>query len=270
MSSLSCDLMKVTLLDCRRTNRFRFCTQMVRKETKCLLIWWRQLQLFLNIGLKELKRFSREFKTSARTLRQTTYLSNKRGKTQVRIWEMTLSCKWRLLRLLTHTLALKKWSRGILNFTNAEVNDEVILLLTPTLFRWHSTLCDYFPDRDHNGVLSFEEIRKLVTELNINMPNESVRTIFQKVDLDSSGQLDKDEFIDFVRLLRERWAIDAVYYSLPSCFTVVGFRTASCYVESVAIWSNCCVSPCPPAMFEYCSPKPHGNIRLCTTYSIWT
>lgn len=156
------------------------------------------------------------------------------------------------------------------------MNDEVILLLTPTLFRWHSTLCDYFPDRDHNGVLSFEEIRKLVTELNINMPNESVRTIFQKVDLDSSGQLDKDEFIDFVRLLRERWAIDAIYYSLSSWFTVVGFRTASCYVESVVIWSSCCVSPLPSsyvwgivlrnrmAIFDCVQPTAYGHNFCCS------
>jgi Ca2+-binding EF-hand superfamily protein len=36
------------------------------------------------------------------------------------------------------------------------------------------------------------------------MPKTSVRKIFEKVDLDRSGQLDIDEFIDFVRLLRER------------------------------------------------------------------
>lgn len=62
----------------------------------------------------------------------------------------------------------------------------------------------FIADRDHNGVLSFNEIIKLVAELNINMPKTSVRKIFEKVDLDRSGQLDIDEFIDFVRLLRER------------------------------------------------------------------
>lgn len=37
------------------------------------------------------------------------------------------------------------------------------------------------------------------------MPKASVRAIFDKVDLDKSGQLDIDEFMDFVKLLRERY-----------------------------------------------------------------
>lgn len=54
-------------------------------------------------------------------------------------------------------------------------------------------------------MLTFNEIIKLVVELNIYMPKASVRTIFDKVDLDKSGQLDIDEFMDFVKLLRERY-----------------------------------------------------------------
>ena len=44
------------------------------------------------------------------------------------------------------------------------------------------------------------------------MPKASVRAIFDKVDLDKSGQLDIDEFMDFVKLLRER------YYSVLRSF----------------------------------------------------
>lgn len=63
---------------------------------------------------------------------------------------------------------------------------------------------------DHNGVLTFNEIIKLVTVLNIYMPKASIRAIFDKVDLDKSGQLDIDEFMDFVKLLRERYFISFI------------------------------------------------------------
>jgi EF hand len=63
-------------------------------------------------------------------------------------------------------------------------------------------------------VLTFNEIIKLVTELNIYMPKASIRAIFDKVDLDKSGQLDMDEFMDFVKLLRERYLISLCFYFL--------------------------------------------------------
>ena len=37
------------------------------------------------------------------------------------------------------------------------------------------------------------------------MPKASVKAIFQKVDIDNSGQLSIDEFTDFISLLRERY-----------------------------------------------------------------
>ena len=77
--------------------------------------------------------------------------------------------------------------------------DEKIINITLNIF-----CINTFSDIDHNGVLTFNEILKLVTELNIYMPKASVRAIFDKVDLDKSGQLDIDEFMDFVKLLRER------------------------------------------------------------------
>lgn len=68
-----------------------------------------------------------------------------------------------------------------------------------------SILIQLIADRDHNGYLSFNEITQLVAELNINMPKASVKAIFQKVDIDNSGQLSIDEFTDFIALLRERF-----------------------------------------------------------------
>ena len=52
--------------------------------------------------------------------------------------------------------------------------------------------------------MSFAEITKLVAELNINMTKSSVKVIFDRVDVDKSGQLNIEEFTEFVRQLRDR------------------------------------------------------------------
>jgi phosphatidylinositol phospholipase C delta len=69
-------------------------------------------------------------------------------------------------------------------------------------------------DADHSGTLNAKEIIGLVASINVNLPNDQVKTLFKKYDVDQSGSLDFVEFIEFMTFLRKRPELEAVWTSV--------------------------------------------------------
>lgn len=66
-------------------------------------------------------------------------------------------------------------------------------------------------DADGSGTLSEPEIIALVASMNISMPTEAVRKIFNTFDNDGSGSLNFEEFTEFIEVLRQRFLFDYYY-----------------------------------------------------------
>lgn len=59
-------------------------------------------------------------------------------------------------------------------------------------------------DGDHNGSLSTREVINLVASINVNLPNNKVKELYKKFDVDQNGILDFEEFVAFMGYLRKR------------------------------------------------------------------
>lgn len=59
-------------------------------------------------------------------------------------------------------------------------------------------------DADHSGTLSSKEVIQLISSININLSQETVRAMYNKFDIDKNGLLDFDEFVEFMNFLRKR------------------------------------------------------------------
>ena len=66
-------------------------------------------------------------------------------------------------------------------------------------------------DRDNSGALTIEEVTNVVGFMNMNIPKPTVIKLFQKVDANSSGTLQFDEFITFIDILRMRPDMEYVW-----------------------------------------------------------
>lgn len=60
-------------------------------------------------------------------------------------------------------------------------------------------------DADHSGSLSTREIINLVSSINVNLATDKIRALYKKFDVDQSGTLDFQEFIEFMQFLRKRY-----------------------------------------------------------------
>ena len=68
-------------------------------------------------------------------------------------------------------------------------------------------------DTDNSGNLTRREIFKLVSTLNIDVPNKVINSIFEEVDRDKSGTLEYDEFLQFMEKLRNRYGCTSFSFS---------------------------------------------------------
>jgi len=109
------------------------------------------------------------------------------------------------LDLIAPTLTVyKNWFKGLKTILE-EIQDE----------RLHASPEENFlkqnwakADKDNSGALSFDEIIKLVAELNANLSDRAVREMFNRVDESGDGKLQYAEFKEFVRILRSRPELD--------------------------------------------------------------
>ena len=66
-------------------------------------------------------------------------------------------------------------------------------------------------DKDNSESLSKQEIFKLLRNINVSMGAAAVDVLFRQVDKDESGELDFDEFSNFVQILRRRHDIEHLW-----------------------------------------------------------
>ncbi|CDK24575.1 unnamed protein product [Kuraishia capsulata CBS 1993] len=86
-------------------------------------------------------------------------------------------------------------------------------------FHWNNNVLPYHPpvQSDINRVsktgdrLTYEGVVKLTKKLNINVDTDYLGVIFKQVDADHNGYLNFDEFKYFVKLLRQRPEVMALY-----------------------------------------------------------
>lgn len=69
-------------------------------------------------------------------------------------------------------------------------------------------------DRDHDGHLTLKEIMDLVAAANIKLADKEVTRLFHVYDVDKSGTLEFEEFIEFMRDLQKRPEIEAIWLAL--------------------------------------------------------
>lgn len=59
-------------------------------------------------------------------------------------------------------------------------------------------------DDDASGKLSKYEVFSVIEMMNIHMPQQQIKKIFDVIDQDKSGELDREEFTQLIELLRHR------------------------------------------------------------------
>ncbi|CAM9658965.1 unnamed protein product [Ectocarpus fasciculatus] len=82
-------------------------------------------------------------------------------------------------------------------------------------------------DKDNSEALSKKEILKLLQNINVSMGAAAVDVLFRQVDKDESGELDFDEFSNFVQILRRRHDIEHLlipHNVLTESVSVVDFQ----------------------------------------------
>ena len=60
-------------------------------------------------------------------------------------------------------------------------------------------------DVDEDGALSKIEVMGLLSSLHVNMSRRAMDVLFARADKDGNGELDRDEFANFVQMLRRRY-----------------------------------------------------------------
>ncbi|KAI9729465.1 MAG: Phospholipase C [Cirrosporium novae-zelandiae] len=84
---------------------------------------------------------------------------------------------------------------------------------------WHQEMSKHFGDNHHTEeqeLLGLEKLEKLCKGLHINCSANILRAHFMKADTHARGSLDYNEFKDFIRRLKERKDIKALYLSIVS------------------------------------------------------
>lgn len=79
-------------------------------------------------------------------------------------------------------------------------------------------------DKNSNKVLSKREVFSLLHSINLNMPSKALEALFQKVDTDNSGDLNFEEFSEFIRILRRRCSpprLKSLHYHFAVSVTAV-------------------------------------------------
>lgn len=70
-------------------------------------------------------------------------------------------------------------------------------------------------DKNNDGSLDFEEVMKLLKQLNADMDKKYVKALFDKADTEKSAKgksrLDRNEFVEFYHLLTERAEIEEIF-----------------------------------------------------------
>ena len=66
-------------------------------------------------------------------------------------------------------------------------------------------------DSDRSGLVSKNEVFKMIPSLNIQMSKFDIKQLFAEVDEDHSGQLDFIEFCKFLEILRRRVDLEAIW-----------------------------------------------------------
>nr|XP_023691311.1 1-phosphatidylinositol 4,5-bisphosphate phosphodiesterase delta-3-A-like isoform X2 [Paramormyrops kingsleyae] len=71
-------------------------------------------------------------------------------------------------------------------------------------------------DQNRDGKMSYEEVKRLLQMINIDLNEQYARTLFKKCDRSADGRLDPTEIEEFCRELMRRPELDAVFHHYSS------------------------------------------------------
>ncbi|XP_048859088.1 1-phosphatidylinositol 4,5-bisphosphate phosphodiesterase delta-3-A isoform X1 [Brienomyrus brachyistius] len=71
-------------------------------------------------------------------------------------------------------------------------------------------------DQNQDGKMSYEEVKRLLQMINIDLNEQYARTLFKKCDRSADGRLDPTEIEEFCRELMRRPELDAVFHHYSS------------------------------------------------------
>ncbi|CDQ81471.1 unnamed protein product [Oncorhynchus mykiss] len=110
----------------------------------------------------------------------------------------------------------RRWASAVRFYTGRFSMLPWLLSLTP-----HTWICGYLRRADENddGKMSYDEVKRLLQMINIDLNEQYARSLFKKADRSCDGRLDHVEIEEFCRDLMRRPELDAVFrhYSGNGC-----------------------------------------------------